>query len=133
MLKLYLFQCYYLSRSTISSLVHSTISALAKNHVTLIASVTFFFFTLHLRVSFGLVSIRLNFLVVSFAFDILLLVHQVISTSLIELEKRLIFFQSVSSIYLHRYSLVFCITILVVSLGLLVGHVNVHVLLLHCY
>lgn len=133
MLKLYLFQCYYLSRSTISSLVHSTISALAKNHVTLIASVTFFFFTLHLRVSFGLVSIRLNFLVVSFAFDILLLIHQVISTSLIELEKRLIFFQSISSIYLHRYSLVFCITILVVSLGLLIGHVNVHVLLLHCY
>lgn len=133
MLKLYLFQCYYLSRSTISSLVHSTISALAKNHVTLKASVTFFFFfTLHLRVSFRLVSIRLNFLVVNFAFDILLLVHQVISTSLIELEKRLIFFQSISSIYLHRYSLVFCVTILVVSLGLLVGHVNVHVLLLHC-
>ena len=133
MLKLYLFQCYYLSRSTISSLVHSTISALAKNVVTFKASVTFFFFTLHLRVSFGLVSIRLNFLVVSFAFDILLLIHQVISTSLIELEKRLIFFQSISSIYLHRYSLVFCVTILVVSLGLLIGHVNVHVLLLHCY
>jgi hypothetical protein len=133
MLKLDLFQCYCLSSSTISSLVHSTVSALAKNSVTFKASVTFFFFTLHLRVSLGLVSIRLNFLVVSFAFDILLLVHQVISTSLIELEKRLIFFQSVSSIYLHRYSLVFSVTILVVSLGLLVGHVNVHVLLLHCY
>jgi len=133
MLKLDLFQCYCLSSSTISSLVHSTISAFAKNSVTFKASVTFFFFTLHLRVSLGLVSIRLNFLVVSFAFDILLLVHQVISTSLIELEKRLIFFQSVSSIYLHRYSLVFCVTVLVVSLGLLVGHVNVHVLLLHCY
>jgi len=125
MLEFDLFEGNYFSSFAVEGFINSAVSALTEFALALVADVALLLLLLHLLVALNLLSLGFNFLVVGFGLDILRRVFLAFPQHALLVV--IVFFPVRVVHVVHVYVEVVLLQVLV-----LVSHVDVQVLLLHC-